>query len=342
MDTEQSGSLRAEFQQEEVHVQRAILSTPELLHLIVMPTEQCNFRCTYCYEDFEAGQMKPAVVGAVKALLARRAPKLRALRLGWFGGEPLLAHRVVAEVTAFAAALAASRPGLAFQADVTSNAWLLKPPLFAALTAAGIGAWQITLDGAPADHDRARRRADGRGSFEQIWANLLAIRDSDAPVTVMLRLHLSPDNAGGLDALIALLRRELLPDRRFTTHLHAVGRWGGPNDAQLAVFDPQQTGPLVAAVHQALYAGLRPDRLAPAPPRSPAARACYAARANAMLIRADGRLARCTLALRDPRNTVGALLPDGRVQLDPDKLAPWLRGLEDLDEGALTCPYQGL
>lgn len=24
----------------------------DVLHLILLPTEQCNFRCTYCYEDF--------------------------------------------------------------------------------------------------------------------------------------------------------------------------------------------------------------------------------------------------------------------------------------------------
>ena len=27
------------------------------LHLILMPTEQCNLRCTYCYESFVRGDM---------------------------------------------------------------------------------------------------------------------------------------------------------------------------------------------------------------------------------------------------------------------------------------------
>lgn len=26
------------------------------LRLIIMPTEQCNFRCRYCYEDFKLGK----------------------------------------------------------------------------------------------------------------------------------------------------------------------------------------------------------------------------------------------------------------------------------------------
>ena len=32
------------------------------LELIVMPTEQCNFRCIYCYEDFRMGRMNSDTV----------------------------------------------------------------------------------------------------------------------------------------------------------------------------------------------------------------------------------------------------------------------------------------
>ena len=36
-----------------------------VLHLILMPTEACNFRCTYCYEDFKLKRMAPAVLRGV-------------------------------------------------------------------------------------------------------------------------------------------------------------------------------------------------------------------------------------------------------------------------------------
>lgn len=42
------------------------------LHLILMATEQCNFRCVYCYEDFAIGRMRPWVVEGVKNLVATR------------------------------------------------------------------------------------------------------------------------------------------------------------------------------------------------------------------------------------------------------------------------------
>jgi hypothetical protein len=49
------------------------------LHLILLPTEQCNFRCTYCYEDFAIGRMERETINAVKLLLDRRFDGLQGL-----------------------------------------------------------------------------------------------------------------------------------------------------------------------------------------------------------------------------------------------------------------------
>jgi wyosine [tRNA(Phe)-imidazoG37] synthetase (radical SAM superfamily) len=40
-------------------VNPAILFSNRLLDLTLLPIEQCNFRCTYCYETFADGKMKP-------------------------------------------------------------------------------------------------------------------------------------------------------------------------------------------------------------------------------------------------------------------------------------------
>ena len=37
--------------------QIAAAISPRIQELILLPTEKCNFRCTYCYEDFELGKM---------------------------------------------------------------------------------------------------------------------------------------------------------------------------------------------------------------------------------------------------------------------------------------------
>lgn len=69
---------------------------------------------------------------------------------------------------------------------------------------------------------------------------------------------------------------------------------------------------------------------------------CYAAKPNSLLIRADGRIGKCTVALTDERNTIGQVNPDGTLTIDNDRLRPWVRGLATLDARALECPLSGL
>jgi len=39
------------------------------MSLILMPAEQCNFRCIYCYEDFTIGKMSKTTIEAIKQLI---------------------------------------------------------------------------------------------------------------------------------------------------------------------------------------------------------------------------------------------------------------------------------
>ena len=146
--------------------------TNKLLHLIIMPTEQCNFRCTYCYEDFALGRMSPGIVTGLKLLIERRAPTLDLLAIAWFGGEPTLALDIVADVQSHAQALARQSPGLRVGASMTTNGYLLDRHRFQELLNLGVREFQISLDGPGEFHDRRRVKIGGQGTFDRIWENL--------------------------------------------------------------------------------------------------------------------------------------------------------------------------
>ena len=69
---------------------------------------------------------------------------------------------------------------------------------------------------------------------------------------------------------------------------------------------------------------------------------CYASRANSFVIRADGRVNKCTISLESPKNQVGRLEPDGGLTLDVGLMLPWMRGLFPGDSKELQCPLIGL
>jgi uncharacterized protein len=313
----------------------AMLCTNDVLELHLLPTEQCNFRCTYCYEDFSEGRMPPQVVRGVKRLIGRRADSLQLLSIAWFGGEPLAALGIVEDISEHACESAA-RHGFVFRGSMTTNAWGLTLETLKSLVALGVRDYQITLDGPAHLHDQVRRRADGAATFERIWSNLRDAHASALAFNINLRIHIRPDTADEVRRWLPELEETLLCDPRFKVLLKTVEHLGGPNDAVVRVYrNDREREAVVAPLYKRLGArgAFRNDIFA---------RACYAGRPNAWVVRSNGDLARCTVALRDPANRVGRLTEDGELDIDAERLRPWFHGLPSLADEVLACPAKSL
>ena len=75
-------------------IQRIILK-PDFMQLTIMPTEQCNFRCIYCYESFEKGKMTKQIADAIVIYIEKNISNYKGIKIDWFGGEPLLAMDII-------------------------------------------------------------------------------------------------------------------------------------------------------------------------------------------------------------------------------------------------------
>ncbi len=307
------------------------------LKLTLMPTEQCNFRCTYCYEDFELGMMPRWVVDGLKTLMTVRSPELRVLDLRWFGGEPMMAYPIVLELNRYAQSLQQRHPQLQFLASMTTNAYLLTPDRFEELLQVGVRYYQISLDGYGEAHDRTRRRTDGAGTFDTIWSNLLAMRASPGDFGVMLRVHFTPSTLPDVEKLVAVLNREFGDDNRFRIFFKAICRLGGPNNDKIER-SPEAWQQGAKARLTALVKRREEGTVDPAS----STYICYAAEPNSFIVRSNGQIARCTVAFNDPRNQVGYLQPDGTLDLDIERSRLWFEGLESGDADMLHCPLNKL
>jgi uncharacterized protein len=325
------------------------------LELTLLPTEKCNFRCVYCYEDFELGRMPPEVVAGVKNLISRRADKLEELQFSWFGGEPLLALPVVKDICAHAMA-EAQRVGFGFNGGVTTNAYLLTPSVLEDLVDLRQTFYQVSLDGAPADHDKTRIRADGAGTFARIWENMLAARGVDREFTIQFRVHMTPHNFESLKELALMIRSEFGSDGRFRVDLQHIRNMGGSGSKNVTLMSDEQIADRARTIRSLLSTGQLPSEpSAAARPAETQAGAkkrvtergstgaggndiCYAAKPNHWMIRANGNIGRCTVILNDARNELGRLLPDGTMELRQDRISPWFTGFDELDVDRLACP----
>lgn len=345
--------------------------SPLIQEFILFPTEKCNFRCTYCYEDFEIGQMSSNLQLAIEKLLANRVVGLKRLNFSWFGGEPLLAKNVVLRLSRFAKKLC-DENGVIFHGGFTTNAYLLDKELAKELLECNQNFYQITLDGIGEAHDKLRRRADGEGTFDVIWKNLLGLRDLPDFFECVLRIHVRRDNILNLELLMSEIAKEFGTDKRFRVnfqHLRDMGGEGGKTIEDGITLDElpdieiklrsilidelnklsgeklstnQKLDTLKIASVSSSSAGESAGSQRDGSMREGEPYICYASKPNSLIIRANGRIGKCTVALSDERNDLGYLDDNGSLILNQEKLRPWIRGLETLEPDITGCPIGGL
>lgn len=307
------------------------------LELILLSSEDCNFRCTYCYEDFKRGTMRPEVRAGVKKLVESRVRVLRELNVSWFGGEPLYGLEAIEDLAPFFAEISQSE-GIEYFSQMTTNAFLLTEDVVDRLLSWRITDYQITLDGLPEDHDRHRPRRDGSGTFQTIYNNLAKMSERSDEFSVVIRVNFDKTNVPGLEKFLKLLQEKFCDDDRFTISFHAVGRWGGDNDASLDVCGKGESH----AVRMKLKAAARSLGLRVTSGWRPGAgvgtEVCYAVRPYNFIVGAHGDLMKCTIDLdKKDRNIVGKLLPDGTLDLNTDKMALWTEPAFERDTGCQSC-----
>jgi len=307
------------------------------LALVLMPTEACNFRCAYCFESNAGGRMSRETAAGLQRWLTNRFPELEDLTLNWYGGEPLLAVNIVEQLQRHVLTLLDRYPDVDFHGAMTTNGYLLRPELLRKLVSLRVTTYQISLDGPGEHHDRTRALAGGQGTFNRIWRNLLGARDLDERFFILLRVHVHRNNLEVVPDLLETLAGSFAGDDRFSLMLRPVSRLGGRgNECHEALTAEEALEPVDQLRTLARDLGLHLFEGGQSSGR------CYTALPHMWLVRADGTLGKCPVALSHPANSLGRLRGDGRVEVDAERLQPWLRGVFSGDPADLSCPAMGL
>ena len=214
---------------------------------LMMPTYDCNLRCSYCYEkrlckkgcEWLEKVMDRATVDAAYNAMEKIQQDIgddKASTITLYGGEPFLKRN--ADIVRYIVAQGGER-GYGFRA-VTNGVELDE---FLDLLGEGVGKvnlMQITLDGPAQVHDKRRFKADGKGSFADIARNISAALEHR--VTVVVRTNVDKKNVAGIPELADIYVEQGWVDRpNFSAYCSAVHlRPGSPGQESL-FFDGQLT-----------------------------------------------------------------------------------------------------
>ena len=165
-------------------------ATSGLYHLVINPTQDCIFRCWYCYETHLQSRMDGNVIENIKKLIVKTLDRedISQFMLGWFGGEPLMYFdEIVYPLSRFAKHEAESR-GKKFFCTMTTNGFLLSENLIKQCKEFDLNSLQITLDGDEKNHNKTRNR-NGEPSFQKILDNCINYCSYSVDNRLVLRIN---------------------------------------------------------------------------------------------------------------------------------------------------------
>jgi len=300
---------------------RAGISDPNTLHVIVLPTLGCNFRCVYCYEDHRSSRMSPETTVALKKWLSVAIPLHKVVMLYWFGGEPLLQYDTVLSVSRHVKSVA-EQCGTMPVLHITTNGYLLSTTRAKELTSSGIRDFQITVDGPARTHDRLRVLTSGRGTFKRVFENICMLATIDEQVKITLRINFNQTNLDSIPELMEMFPVSLRQQLRVVFEpifgdcaLSAVDNIV-PDTLSDRLARYSETA---AALGYDIVFGMstvHPGKLV----------YCYAERESQYIVNCDGNIFKCSVCDFRPEQRVGYLGRDGVMHKDELGWQKWTGG----------------
>lgn len=319
----------------------SIINYPKL-HLVIMPTEDCNFRCVYCYEDHKKGKMTLETQNAILNFVRKNIKYYTGLTVGWFGGEPLEAIDVIKHLSNefIRICTVARKP---YRAGITTNAYDLTGKVYRELYKLHIYEYQISIDGLKEEHDKTRKLADGTGTFEKIIANIreiINIKDISAS-DIVIRTNFTKSIAKRLPEYIKFYDELLHGDPRFSIQINVASDWGGESVKQMSsdLLNTKEYVELFKRIKQyknSLNLAFHLQEL------NPGEFKCYAARKNSYCIGSDAKIYKCTENFNMPENNIGVLSSEGELLLNEYYSALWANTEKITNTiKCQTCNYSG-
>ncbi|MEO0230118.1 MAG: radical SAM protein [candidate division WOR-3 bacterium] len=153
-----------------------------LSHLILNVTQDCNMSCVYCKysETYPAERAKNtsfmSVEIADRALefLRRRSEKTGSIRIGFYGGEPLLNFDVIRYVVTRTRRIFSQKK---VYFSLTTNGLLLSEQGITDFLVENDFYLKVSLDGYKEVHDRYRVSKGKRGTFDLVYRNLVNLKE---------------------------------------------------------------------------------------------------------------------------------------------------------------------
>lgn len=272
------------------------------LNLVILPTELCNFRCPYCYENHMGETMDISLANKVIDFAKRLAADKECINVAWFGGEPLISYDIIKYISRELIEFS-KKNRIKYVASMTTNGYLLTNDMVVKLRKLNVLQYQITVDGFAENHNRSRVLINGDGTWETIINNLRSISkyNNSALLQFIIRTNINHSNINKVNEFMSFFQREFGEDKRFKLLIRPVADWGNIDDSirDSLLSSKEYYGAVLDTLNYKI------KNVAVDMAITPFGLLCHAWKKNTYVICADGHLGKCTVLLNDKINYMG-------------------------------------
>lgn len=306
--------------------------TDTKLHLVVHVTRACDFRCIYCYMDFEPVFLSEDTQQGIINFVRNNIHKYSGVMISWFGGEPLLGVNIIEKVSneLLAICKAHRKP---YTASITTNGYRLTPDVYERLVRCRVKNFTITIDGKKELHDKQRVLADGRPTFDTIINNLLYIKSNykNPMQRFNLRTNITKDHYDSLIEYYDYLSELFGDDKRFQFFIRGVADYGGE---RVKALTSKMTNSLYDAYKLLSKSNDKSSFYVHFSDLSVGGCTCVAKRVNKYTIGCFGTVCKCDEDLESA--PLGVLHASGSMELDETSVAEWT-GIKSISAKCDDC-----
>jgi len=196
---------------DEKHLLNAKLITDKYqkkhLNLTILPTLNCNFACTYCYEHKREIKMSNETIHNIIDFVKNQINSLETLNVTWMGGEPLLGIEEIEHISKKLIHLS-NQHNVKYISDIITNGYLINNSNIHILKTNKINKVQITLDGPPEIHDKRRFTKSNKSTFFNIINSIHLLYREKFDITI--RINIDDSNVDHIEELLCMINKENL------------------------------------------------------------------------------------------------------------------------------------
>lgn len=295
--------------------------TDTTLKLVVHLTQNCNFRCIYCYMDFYPVSLNIDTQKGIVNFIRKNIHKYKAVSISWFGGEPLMEAEIIERLSREIIYIC-RKAGKPYFGIITTNGYLLSPRNIDILRKSKVNDICVTIDGLKELHDKQRILKNGGPTFDKIIGNLLYIKNNikSSTLSITIRSNITLAHYEWLEEYYDYFNNLFGDDARFSLFVRPVADYGGSRVKNITnmISDMSTIYEFLSKIEKKLKFKMNYGDL------NVGGSTCNSKLYNKFTIGCDGSVHKCDESLAVP---IGQLYSNGIMEINSDCYSKWLCGV---------------